>query len=241
MVHLRTCFISWPPSYGQRTNYTLAASKKKRGHEHSRSRKYSSDDELDTDITPTAVSEADLDVVFSVLRKKLHENEEFLRSKISRLTLHRATPSLVESLTVELPNEKKEKQLQYAARIMTAGNYELHVLPLSPEHLDAIFVALSTKLVDYKVIMMQDRVSVVIPSMTEVMIRQARTVVKETLHEVRSRIRVARQDALKKLKSLHKGLSDDMFYRQQKEVDTTVKQSENRVEKVANDALRSLG
>ncbi|GFE53840.1 ribosome releasing factor, putative [Babesia ovis] len=220
--------------------FPLNASKKKKGVDRSRSKKGGLDD-VDSDAEATAVSEADLDALFAALRAKLKDCEEHLRNKISRLTLHRATPSLVESLTVELPGESKEKQLQYASRIMSKGPYELHVVPLSPNYLDAIFVSLSTKLVDYKVTMQPDRISVVIPSMTDAMIQQARSIVKETQQEVKARIRTARQDLLKKLKAMRKGLSDDMYFRQEKELDSAVKLSEQSVDNVANKALRNLG
>ncbi|KAK1441815.1 hypothetical protein BgAZ_501470 [Babesia gibsoni] len=196
-------------------------------------------DEEEDELEP-GVSEEDLEEVFSAFRDKLKESEDFLTEKIGRLALHRATPSLIESITVELPGEKNEKQLQYVARIMSKGNYELHVVPLVPENLDAVFVSLSTKMIDYKVSMMQDRVSVVIPSMTEVMVRQARTIVKDTSNEVKVQMRVARQNAIKKLKKMHQRLSDDMFFRQQKQLDEILKKAEQNIDKISSNALSNL-
>ncbi|CDR97696.1 -Ribosome-recycling factor [Babesia bigemina] len=233
-------FVSRRPA-APRCLQQLDASRKKKNRSQGRTGKGGSDGRSDDDeVEEFFVSEADLEAVFAGLRSKLKESEQFLSNKISRLALHRATPSLIESLTVELPGDSKEKQLQYVAQIMSKGPYELHVVPLSAVHLDAIFVSLSTKLVDYKVSMMADRVSVVVPSMTEAMVRQARSVVKETLNEVKTQIRLTRQAVIKKLKHLHQAMSDDMFFRQQKEVDAVVKQSEKRVDEVANEALRGL-
>ncbi|EDO05485.1 Ribosome recycling factor family protein [Babesia bovis T2Bo] len=229
-------FILTGPSRGLQCTHLLA-SKKNKVNDHSRNKRAVSDDDDD----PTAVSEAELDSLYVNLKSRLKEAEEHLRYKISRLTLHRATPSLVDSLTVELPGEKKEKQLQYVARIISKGPYELQVLPLDIHHLDAVFVSLSTKLVDYKVSMQPDRISVVIPSMTELMIQQARSVVKETHNEVKTRVRTIRLDFAKKLKGMRKGLSDDMYFRQEKELDSIVKQSERVVDQIANGALKSLG
>ncbi|KAK1939491.1 hypothetical protein X943_000500 [Babesia divergens] len=238
----REClFISQLNRPSSPTVHALHASKKSK--DRRRKGKNSADDESefeDNDTPEGGVSEADLEAVFTSLGEKLKESEEFLRNKIGRLALHRATPSLLESITVELPGEAKEKQLQYVARIMSRGNYELHVVPIVSGNLDAIFCSLSTKLVDYKVTMMSDRVSVVIPSMTDTMVSHARTIVKETLNEVKSQIRITRQNTLKKLKKMHDRLSDDMFFRQQKEVDKVVKESEKSVDKIANDTLQSL-
>ncbi|GBE62234.1 ribosome recycling factor, putative [Babesia ovata] len=236
----RVCTFILRRSEAPRCLQQLDASRKKKSKSQGRIGRGGEDGGSDDD-EEFVVSEADLEAVFAGLRSKLKESEQFLSNKISRLALHRATPSLIESLTVELPGESKEKQLQYVAQIMSKGPYELHVVPLSPGHLDSIFVCLSTKLVDYKVSMMPDRVSVVVPSMTEAMVRQARSVVKETLNEVKTQIRLTRQAVIKKLKHMHQALSDDMFFRQQKEVDAVVKQSEKRVDDIANDTLRGLG
>ncbi|GIX65702.1 ribosome recycling factor [Babesia caballi] len=225
-------FLSWRGVAQPRLMRPMGAGGKKKGR-----RREDRDDSDEDGGEPGAVSQAELEAVFATLRGKIKDAEEFLGAKISRLALHRATPSMLESLTVELPGESREKRLQHVGRIMSKGPYELHVVPFAPGHLDAVFVGLSTKLVDYKVTMLPDRVSVVVPSMTEAMVRQARAVVKETQNEVKAQVRTARQATLKKLKRMHEGLSDDMYYRQQKEVDAEVKKGEQRLDQVANDAL----
>lgn len=74
------------------TAHALHASKKSK--DRRRKGKNSADDESefeDNDAPEGGVSEADLEAVFTSLGEKLKESEEFLRNKIGRLALHRAT------------------------------------------------------------------------------------------------------------------------------------------------------
>ncbi|BAM40417.1 uncharacterized protein TOT_020000674 [Theileria orientalis strain Shintoku] len=190
------------------------------------------------DDEDTAVSHDVLDRLQSDCKTKLKSIEDGLKFELSKISVHRAAPSLIDHENIE--RESGDSQLRHIASIVTRGNFELIVNPYKKADLTDIFTSLSTSLAGYKVKLLESYVSVTIPELGSDMRKKSQENVKRLLNSGLDQIRLTRQNSMKTLKNLESGLSQDMLFSQKKQIEGQIKSSTSNVEKMCNDKLSSL-
>ncbi|AFZ79688.1 hypothetical protein BEWA_025370 [Theileria equi strain WA] len=186
----------------------------------------------------TAISSEDLEKLHNGYKTKLKDLEDYIENELTKIGIHRATPKLIDHIKVDIPKGKKE--LKHIARIVTNGNFELQVQPFSETYLNPIFCALSLELKDYKVKLLIDHVSVTIPTLGPEVQNQAEATIKKHANDMKTDIRIIRQNAMKALKALESGLSDDMKFTQKNLIENNCKVSSEKIEKMCNNKIKQL-
>lgn len=166
---------------------------------------------------------------FTWLKKRVEEAREWLSQEFSAIKTGRATPQIVERITIEAYGTKSP--LTHVASVSVEGPKTLRVVPWDKSHISAIQNAIDKANLGISTAPDEHGVRVIFPEMTEETRRQTLKIVRERLEEVRISLRKARDEAWNEIqqKEREKEISEDEKFKYKEEL-----------QKIIDEAIRAL-
>ncbi|MFH1426661.1 MAG: ribosome recycling factor [Candidatus Kerfeldbacteria bacterium] len=175
-----------------------------------------------------------------MFEEKANKAIENLKTELAGLRTSQATPTLVERITVDAYGSPM--QLQELASISAPEPQLLVVQPWDKNQMKAIESALSDSDLGINPVVDGEIIRIAFPPLTEEKRTEMVKVMNDKVEDARIAVRKIREEHLKNLKKLQKDgdLSEDDYFRQEKEVQDTVDSVNNTIKEVAEAKEKEL-
>ena len=158
---------------------------------------------------------------------------------LSQIRTGRATPELVEEVMVNAYDT--ESPIKNYASISAIDSKTLAIQPWDKSILENIAKSITTANLGFSPILEGDRVLVKIPDLTEERRKEYVKIMKDRVEDGRVAVRQVRQRYMKDIDESQKnGLSEDEADRLRKEVEDTVKNTNERIEELKESKEKDL-
>lgn len=176
----------------------------------------------------------------SELKRDLSEAIEFFKSELTKIRTGRATPSLIEDLTIEVYGSKM--RLKELGSITVPESQMIVVSPWDRSQIPAISKAINTSDLNLNSSYDNEKVRVPIPPLSEERRSELAKLVTVKLESCKTTIRNLRNDAMKSIDKdfSEKRISEDGKFAQKEEADKIIKEFSDQAESLSNDKKRSL-
>lgn len=166
------------------------------------------------------------------LRQKLEAIIAGLRSEFSSLRTGRATPALVEDLSVEAYGSRQP--LKALAAISAPGGRDIVIQPWDRSLLLAVEKAIQSSSLGLNPIADKDAIRLSLPALTEERKKQLVKLLGEKLETVRIQVRRLRDEAMKAVdgREKAKAISEDERFREREAVEKTVGECNKKIEEL---------
>jgi ribosome recycling factor len=171
--------------------------------------------------------------------KDLNKCIDALKEDLSQIRTGRATPELVEDISVEAYNATAP--INNYANITVSDAKSIVISPWDKSILDNIVKALSEANRGFSVATEGDHVRVVLPDLTEERRKEYVKVMKDRVEDARVAVRNVRQDYMKEIDELEdEGMSEDAADRLRDILEKMVKEYNDEIEKIKDNKEESL-
>jgi ribosome recycling factor len=156
-------------------------------------------------------------------KSKAQKAIDFLKEDLKSIRTGRATPSLVENLTVEAYGGSTKLRMMELATIVTEGPSALSISPFDPSTLQDIERAILKSPLGMSPIVQGSRIIIKIPPLSEEQREKYIKLAAGKVEEKKVQIRAARDDARRSIKEKFekKEITEDAKFRVEKEIDTS--------------------
>lgn len=174
-----------------------------------------------------------------LFQKDIDKCIDFLREDLSQIRVGRATPDLVEDVTVEA--YKANSPLKNLATITVVDPKTINIQPWDKNILEDITRGLEAAQLGFSVIMEGDRVLVKLPDLTEERRKEYVKIMKERVEDARVAVRQVRQKYMKDIdQQQEEGLSEDQADRLRDEIEKIVKETNEKIEEIREEKEEEL-
>lgn len=155
-------------------------------------------------------------------KSKAQKAVDFLKEDLKTIRTGRATPSLVENITVEAYSGSTKLRMMELATIVTEGPSALSISPFDPSTLQDIEKAILKSPLGMSPVVQGSRIIIKIPPLSEEQREKFIKLANGKVEEKKVQIRAARDDARRSLKEKFekKEITEDAKFRIEKEIDT---------------------
>ncbi len=155
-------------------------------------------------------------------KTKSQKAVDFLKEDLKSIRTGRASPSLVENLSVDAYNGTAHMRLLEMATIVTEGPSALSISPFDPSTIQDIEKAILKSPLGMSPITQGTRIIIKIPPLSEEQREKFIKLAGSKVEEKKVQIRAARDDARRDLKDKFekKEITEDEKFRVEKEIDT---------------------
>ncbi len=176
----------------------------------------------------------------SDLKTKLNKSLEFLKSELSQIRTGRASPSFVESLTVDAYGSRMT--LKELGSITSLDSQTLVVSPWDKGLVREIAKAITESDLKINAVVDGNNVRVPFPSLTEERRKEFTKIASSKVEESKNSMRAIRQDAMKEIdKSFaDKTIGEDEKFTQREEVDKIVKEYSEKADELGESKKSEL-
>jgi len=159
--------------------------------------------------------------IISTFSQQANKTIQSLKEDLKSIRTGRASPSLVENLSVETYGGQTKLRLLELATIMTDGPSSLSIIPFDPSTLQDIEKAILKSPLGLTPAVQGSKIIIRIPSLNSEQREKYIKIVGEKVEEKKVTIRNQRDDVRKIIKTSFekKEMSEDEKYRQEKEID----------------------
>lgn len=160
--------------------------------------------------------------IISTFSQQANKTIDFLKEDLKSIRTGRASPSLVENLSVETYNGQTKLRLLELATIMTDGPSSLSIIPFDPSILQDIEKAILKSPLGLTPAVQGSKIIIRIPSLNSEQREKYIKIVGEKVEEKKVTIRNQRDNARKIIKTSFekKEMGEDEKYRLEKEIDS---------------------
>lgn len=164
----------------------------------------------------------------SELKSKLQKTLDFLESELTQIRTGRATPALVEGISVEAYGTKMA--IRELGSISAVDSQNIVISPWDKGVVDAIDKALRESDLNINPVVDGDLIRVPVPAPTEERRKEFAKVISTKLEEARSAIRNIRQEAVKAIdkKFSAKEIGEDDKFKMKEDVEEIIKEFNER-------------
>lgn len=170
----------------------------------------------------------------SELKAKLTKSLDFLKTELSQIRTGRATPALIEEVTVEAYGGKMT--LREVASISTLDNTNLIVSPWDKSLLQSVAKAIREGGLGLNPVEDADKLRVPVPSLTEERRKEFTKLVATKTEECKNALRSVRQDHMKEIDKMFvdKEISEDEKFKFKEDVEKIVKESVEQADEMSD-------
>jgi ribosome recycling factor len=176
----------------------------------------------------------------SELKRDLNEAIEFFKSELAKIRTGRATPSLIEDLTLEVYGSKM--RLKEVGSITVPEPQLIVVSPWDRSQIPAISKAINTSDLNLNSSFDSEKVRVPIPPLSEERRAELAKLVTAKLEACKTTIRNLRNDVMKSIDKdfTDKKISEDEKFSLKDDADKVIKDYSEQAEGLSNDKKKSL-
>lgn len=176
----------------------------------------------------------------SEIRKDLTEALEFFKSELTKIRTGRATPALIEDLTIEVYGSKM--RLKEVGSITVPEPQMIVVSPWDRSQIPSISKAINTSDLNLNSSYDNERVRVPIPPLSEERRSELAKLVTAKLEACKTTIRNLRNDVMKSIDKdfSDKKISEDEKFSLKEDADKIIKDFSEQAETLSNDKKKSL-
>lgn len=176
----------------------------------------------------------------SELRKDLTEAIEFFKTELTKVRTGRATPALIEDLTIEVYGSKM--RLKELGSITVPESQLIVVSPWDRSQIPAISKAINTSDLNLNSSYDNEKVRVPIPPLSEERRAELAKLVTAKLEACKTTIRNLRNDVMKSIDRdfSDKKISEDEKFSLKEDADKVIKDFSEQAESLSNDKKKSL-
>jgi ribosome recycling factor len=176
----------------------------------------------------------------SELRRSLIEAVDFFKGELTKIRTGRATPSLIEDLTLEVYGSKM--RIKELGSITIPEAQMIVVSPWDRSQIPAISKAINTSDLNLNSSFDNEKVRVPIPPLSEERRAELAKLVTAKLEACKTTIRNLRNDVMKSIDKdfSEKKLSEDEKFSLKEESDKIIKEFSDQAEDLSNDKKKSL-
>lgn len=176
----------------------------------------------------------------SELRKDLTEAIEFFKTELTKVRTGRATPALIEDLTIEVYGSKM--RLKELGSITVPESQLIVVSPWDRSQIPAISKAINTSDLNLNSSYDNEKVRVPIPPLSEERRAELAKLVTAKLESCKTTIRNLRNDVMKSIDRdfSDKKISEDEKFSLKEDADKVIKDFSEQAESLSNDKKKSL-
>lgn len=169
------------------------------------------------------------------IKNELDKIIDFFNGEIGAIRTGRATPALVENISVDYYGAKSP--LKQVASISVSGPREILIKPWDRDNLVDIEKAISESGININPVNTGEAIKINIPSLTEENRKNFVKILKEKMEEARIKMRRIRDDERKKIQDAERGgeMSEDEKFRKMEGVDKIVDDYNKKIEKIGED------
>lgn len=166
------------------------------------------------------------------LKNKLSKVLDFLKGELTQIRTGRASPSLIEEISVEAYGTKMTVKELGSISVLDSQN--LVVSPWDKSLLKSISKAIRESNLNLNPVDESDKIRVPIPSLTEDRRKELSKLVSVKVEETKNSMRNIRQDAMKDIEKefSDKVIGEDEKFRQKEEVEKLVKSMVDEIDEV---------
>ncbi len=166
------------------------------------------------------------------LRTKLAKSLDFLKSELSQIRTGRATPSLIENISVEAYGTSMT--LRELSSITVVDSQTLAISPWDKSMLNDILKPVRESDLKVNPVIDGDHIIVPIPALTEERRKDFVKLVSAKMEDFKASIRNIRQDAMRDIEKsfTDKLIGEDDKFAQKEEVETVVKELVSKAEEI---------
>lgn len=167
---------------------------------------------------------------FSDFNKRLKEAEEWVAKEYTSLRTGRATPALLDGITVESYGTRMS--LSAVANMSVEDARTIRIVPWDMSQIQAIEKAIQLSSIGISPAVDEKGIRVVFPDLTSERRVALLKIAKEKLEDGRVRIRLEREKVIKEIQAAEKegGMGKDEAMRYRTEVDKLVKEANTRLD-----------
>ncbi len=174
-----------------------------------------------------------------VFKKDVEKCIEYLKEDLSQIRVGRATPDLVDEVMVDAYNTTSP--LKNLSTITVVDAKTINIEPWDKTILEDVGRGLENAKLGFSIIMEGNRVLVKLPELTEERRKEYVKVMKERVEDARVAVRQVRQKYMKEMDELENdGLSEDQADRVRDEIEKSVKETNERIEKIREEKEKEL-
>lgn len=162
-----------------------------------------------------------MDPLTSELKQNFENIINSLKQELKSIRTGRATPALLENLTVEAYGGQSKMSLSSLASISTSGPTVLQVRPFDPSIIQDLEKAILKSSLNLTPRVQGQEILVNIPPLSEEQREKFIKLVGQIIEEKKNAMRGSRDDIRKKIKSQYekKDITEDLKFRLEKEID----------------------
>ena len=171
--------------------------------------------------------------IIKSLKENLEKTEHYFRDEISKLSVGRATPLLVENVMVDYYGTSTP--LKQVAAISIPDPRSISIKPWEKDQLKEIEKAINVANLGFNPINDGESIRIVIPQPTEERRKDLTKHLGGILEKAKMAVRSEREDAMKNVKKMEKDglIGEDERFRKQEEIQKIVDEYNDRLEKEA--------
>lgn len=176
----------------------------------------------------------------SELKKSLIEAVDFFKSELSKIRTGRATPSLIEDITIEVYGSKM--RIKELGAITVPESQLIVVSPWDRSQIPAISKAINTSELSLNSSYDNEKVRVPIPPLSEERRAELAKIVSSKLEACKTTVRNLRNDIMKSIDRdfSEKKISEDEKFSLKEEADKIIKDFSEQAEDLASEKKKSL-
>lgn len=176
----------------------------------------------------------------SELKKSLNEAVDFFKSELSKIRTGRATPSLIEDITIEVYGSKM--RIKELGAITVPESQLIVVSPWDRSQIPAISKAINTSELSLNSSYDNEKVRVPIPPLSEERRAELAKIVSSKLEACKTTVRNLRNDTMKSIDRdfSEKKISEDEKFSLKEEADKIIKDFSEQAEDLASEKKKSL-
>lgn len=169
------------------------------------------------------------------IKEELNKIIDFFNGEIGAIRTGRATPALVENISVDYYGAKSP--LKQVASISVSGPREILIKPWDRDNLVDIEKAISESGINISPVNTGEAIKINIPPLTEENRKNFVKILKEKMEEARIKIRRIRDDERKIIQDAERNseISEDEKFRKMESVDKTINEYNKKIEKIGED------
>lgn len=181
-------------------------------------------------------------VFFNELKEKLNKNLEYTKQELQSIRTGKASPSLVENIIVETYGGSAKLRLAELSTITTEGPSGLLISPFDVSTIKDIEKAILTSPLNLSPRLEGKDFHIKLPALTEDQRKQFIKIISQKAEENKVKIRSARDDARKELKTSfeNKSISEDQKFRIEKEIDKIIQNFNDQIENLKSRKEKEL-
>lgn len=176
----------------------------------------------------------------SELKRSLSEALDFFKTELTKIRTGRATPSLIEDITIEVYGSKM--RLKELGSITVPESQMIVVSPWDRSQIPSISKAINTSDLNLNSSFDNEKVRVPIPPLSEERRTELAKIVTSKLEACKTTFRNLRNDVMKSIDKdfTDKKISEDERFSLKEEADKIIKEFSEQAESLSNDKKKSL-